>query len=241
MEWFRIWFDSPYYHILYGNRNEDEAKFFIDNLLRHFSFPRDAKILDACCGRGRHAIYLNSKGFDVTGIDLSESNIAHDRKCECNTLHFFIHDIRNTFREDYFDCVLNLFSSFGYFESEAENQEAISSLGKSLKRGGLLIIDFMNADVAKKNLVRAESEEINNIGFKIKRSVRGNFIEKNIEVMDKSTCYSFMEKVMMLTKKDFEKYFSAAGLKLKTVFGSYNLDPFVPDSSPRLILVAEKI
>jgi SAM-dependent methyltransferase len=241
MEWFRTWFDSPYYHILYGNRNEDEARFFIENLLRHFSFPRQAKILDACCGRGRHAIYLNSKGFDVTGIDLSESNIAHDRKCECDTLHFFIHDIRNTFRENYFDCVLNLFSSFGYFESEAENQEAISSLGKSLKRGGLLVIDFMNAESAKKNLVGEELEEINGIVFRIIRSYDRNFILKKIDIRDNGQSYSFMEKVMTLTKADYEKYFSNAGLKLKTVFGSYNLEPFIAGTSPRLILVAEKI
>src|SRR5947207_11134807 len=108
MEWFRSWFDSPYYHILYDNRNDDEAKFFIDNLLKHFSFTTKTKILDAGCGRGRHAVYLNKKGFNVTGFDLSKSNIEHNKKSECKTLHFFVHDMRNVFRENNFECVLNL-------------------------------------------------------------------------------------------------------------------------------------
>ena len=241
MEWFRAWFDSPYYHILYGNRNEDEAKHFIDNLLDYFSFDTRTKILDAGCGRGRHAVYLNRKGFDVTGFDLSPSNIEHNKRAECKTLHFFVHDLRNCFRENHFDLVLNLFSSFGYFEKEEENRKAMQALSKSLRMGGLLIIDFMNASHAEKNLVKTESIKIRNIVFNIERSMEENFITKNISVVENGSPHSFMEKVMTITRDDFEKYFSETGLKLKAIFGSYELEPFDAETSPRLIMIAEKI
>ena len=61
MSWFESWFDSKYYHILYQNRDDNEAKYFIDNLLDAFHFKKGARLLDLACGKGRHSIYLNSK------------------------------------------------------------------------------------------------------------------------------------------------------------------------------------
>jgi len=241
MEWFRSWFDSPYYHILYDNRNDDEAKFFIDNLLKYYSLNQNTKILDTCCGRGRHSVYLSEQGFDVTGFDLSKSSIAHNKKSECKTLHFFVHDIRNVFRENHFDFVLNLFSSFGYFEDETENKKTIQSLCAALRPGGLLIIDFMNVRHSIKNMLDEEIIKIRNIVFKIHRKAEDKFIIKKIEVEEGNRKMEFMEKVMTLNKSDFENYFAEAGLKTKSIFGNYNLERFDAATSQRMILVAEKI
>ncbi len=73
-EWFTQWFNS-YYHILYKDRDQHEARLFIDNLARFLDFSPKNKILDLACGRGRHSVYLNSGGFDVTGIDLSPKTL----------------------------------------------------------------------------------------------------------------------------------------------------------------------
>ena len=54
-EWFKDWFDSPYYHVLYKSRSDDEAKIFIDNLVGHLKFKEDFKFCDMACGRGRHS------------------------------------------------------------------------------------------------------------------------------------------------------------------------------------------
>ena len=173
------------------------------------------KILDAACGRGRHSVYLNRKGYDVTGYDLSEVNCAYNKKSECKTLHFFIHDMRKPFRENYFDVALNLFSSFGYFETEEENRQAIHSLGKSLRKGGLLLIDFMNAARAVKHLRKKEIIKVKNIVFKITRQTENNFIVKNIEIEDNACLHEHSEKVMLLERSHFENYFEKAGLKTK--------------------------
>ena len=75
MEWFESWFDTPYYHLLYQDRNDREAQLFIDRLLGYLQVSGDMRMLDVACGKGRHAIYMNRQGFNVTGIDLSEQNM----------------------------------------------------------------------------------------------------------------------------------------------------------------------
>ena len=76
--WFQSWFNTPYYHILYQNRDYKEAELFIKNLVRYLNLDAlDDSILDLACGQGRHSIFLNSLGFRVTGIDLSEKSIKH--------------------------------------------------------------------------------------------------------------------------------------------------------------------
>src|SRR5713226_6599532 len=81
-EWFREWFDSPYYHKLYFDRDQREARAFIGRLLDHLRPPPDSQMLDIACGRGRHARILAEKGFDTTGIDLAAGSIAWARQYE---------------------------------------------------------------------------------------------------------------------------------------------------------------
>ncbi|MFN3940966.1 MAG: YkgJ family cysteine cluster protein, partial [Chitinophagales bacterium] len=82
--------------------------------------PAVSKILDLACGKGRHSIYLNQLGYDVTGADLSENSIKEASKFANEKLHFKVHDMRIPFEEKY-DAIFNLFTSFGYFENDADN------------------------------------------------------------------------------------------------------------------------
>src|SRR6187397_419384 len=104
-EWFETWFDSPYYHILYEHRDEEEAESLMDNILTLLNLPASALVLDVACGKGRHAIHLAEKGLVVTGIDLSWKNISYAQRFERENLSFFVHDMRNPFYVNYFDSV----------------------------------------------------------------------------------------------------------------------------------------
>lgn len=238
--WYTSWFDSPYYHILYKDRDYKEAERFIDNLLKSLKPQKGSKILDIGCGRGRHSVYLHKKGFEVTGIDLSPGNIAYAKQFEDVTLSFFVHDMRKQFRTEYFDLAVNLFTSFGYFENDIDNEHTVSCAAKAIKESGLFLIDFMNSKKVIDTLVKEEIKEVDKITFRINRKVESGFIIKTIEFNDKGQSYSFEEKVKVLYPKDFERYFRASGLKLINLFGDYDLNDFDENKSDRLIMLCKK-
>ncbi|MCJ8163850.1 class I SAM-dependent methyltransferase [Pontibacter sp. E15-1] len=239
-EWFSTWFDSPYYHILYNNRDMQEAQHFMDRLLAYLHAKPHERILDLACGQGRHSIYINQKGYDVTGIDLSAKSIAYARQFTTPRLHFALHDMRQVYRPEYFDFVLNLFTSFGYFENETENVVALAATAKSLKPGGKLVIDFMNTDKIIDNLVAEEEKEVRGINFRITRGVENGFIVKTIRFSDEGRDCQYEERVRALRQEDFMDYFKMVQLRLVDVFGDYTLRPFVRETSDRMIFVLKK-
>src|SRR5258707_9221558 len=95
--WYKEWFNSPFYHKLYFERDEEEAKAFLNKLIEHLRPRHGSRMLDLACGRGRHSRILASLGFDVSGIDLSPDSIAYAKKYEFEKLHFYIHDMRLPF------------------------------------------------------------------------------------------------------------------------------------------------
>jgi SAM-dependent methyltransferase len=234
--WFASWFDTDYYHILYKDRNDEEAQQFMDNLTHYLNLPEEAKVLDLACGKGRHSIYLNSLGFDVTGADLSENSIAEASKFSNKTLRFKEHDMRNSFEEKY-DAIFNLFTSFGYFENDADNLKTLISIKDSLTEYGFAVIDFMNVDYVIENLVPSEIKKVDGIDFHIKRYVKDNHIFKEIDFEDKGEKFHFTEKVQALRLADFEAMMEEAGIYLLDVFGDYKLKTFYKNSSERLIMM----
>lgn len=234
--WFASWFDSPYYHILYKDRDYAEAQVFMDNITQYLNLPDDAKILDLACGKGRHSIYLNELGYEVTGADLSENSIKEASKHSNDKLHFEVHDMRIPF-EQKFDAIFNLFTSFGYFENDADNLTTLKAIQESLTEYGFAVIDFMNVQHVIENLVPEEVKTIDGIDFYIKRYVIDNHIIKEIDFEDKGEKFHFTEKVQALTLQNFEEMMEEAGIYLLDTFGDYKLKKFYKNESERLIMV----
>jgi SAM-dependent methyltransferase len=239
-EWFSEWFGSPYYHILYKERDHKEAEHFIDKLISFLKLNPASLIMDLACGKGRHAIYLNAKGFTVTGLDLSKENIKYASGFSNERLKFFVHDMRNVFSLSDFDLILNLFTSFGYFETEEENLKSIEACSKELKQGGVLVIDFMNTSKTLKHLIGTECKVMENIEFCINRKLENGFIVKDITFTANGIPHVHQERVKAIYKDNFIKYFNFAGLKLMETFGSYALEPFDEEKSDRMIFILQK-
>lgn len=237
---FNSWFDSPYYHILYRDRDFTEAEKFVDALVEFLKPAEKAKVLDLACGKGRHAIALNKKGLDVTGVDISESSIKHCKNFENDQLHFSVHDMRNCLEKNKFDYVFNLFTSFGYFEEENENVAVIEAISRCLKSEGVFILDFINAEKAIADLVEKESKRIDHIEFNIEKKISNKILFKNISFTDNSSNFNFTESVHLLTEDDFRKYFSSCGMSIVSTFGDYMLNDFDLKNSERMILVVKK-
>ena len=238
--WFKSWFDSPYYHLLYDKRDENEAKQFLNALILHLNPHPDSKILDLACGKGRHSIHLNKMGYDVLGVDLSEESINHAKRFENNSLHFQKGDMRNLCLDRKFDLTLNLFTSFGYFLEEKENIKVIQSLENILSLGGSILIDYLNCFKTIQNLPSEEEINKHNINFLTKKSIENGFIVKEIEFQDKGESFFFKEFVKLIELKDFMRYFELCGLEIYEYFGDYKLNPFIEEESERLIMLVKR-
>jgi len=239
--WFETWFASPYYAMLYAHRDDKEAELFIDNILKYLPLNPQAKILDIACGEGRHAAYIASKGYDVLGIDLSERSIGIAKTKEHQHLKFAVEDMRTVVKANHFDVVFNCFTSFGYFDTLAENQLVANSFAAQLKEGAYLIFDFLNVHKTIKNLVEQENKTIDNILFHISRRLDQGFIIKTIEVDDpQQGRLVFQEKVAALNKELIAQFFIQAGLHQVSIFGNYRLDAFKEEESDRLIYIFKK-
>ncbi len=234
--WYASWFDTPYYHILYKDRNHTEARNFMDNLTTYLSLEQGEKILDLACGKGRHSIYLNTLGYDVTGVDLSKNSIEYASQFENETLKFRVHDMCRPYSEK-FSAVFNLFTSFGYFDKEEDNLNTIKSIKADLNTRGFGVIDFMNVEHVIDNLVPEENKEVDGILFKIKRYLQDGYIFKEIRFNDKDEDFFYTERVKAITLKDFENYFDKANVDLLDIFGNYQLQKFNSKTSHRLILI----
>lgn len=239
-EWYEEWFDSPYYHILYRHRDMVDAQVFLDGLVDKLGISPDDQILDLACGKGRHSIYLNAKGFKVTGVDLSENSIKLAKKSANDRLSFDRHDMREVFREGYFDLVLNMFTSIGYFDTLNENGKVVCQAVRNLKPGGQMVLDFMNSDRIIAGLVPNEVKSVGQIRFAISRYLQDGRIVKEISFEDQGISYQYYEKVMALREGDFRNFFEEASCDVIAVFGNYQLQPFDPSTSDRMVFLVRR-
>lgn len=240
MDWFQEWFNSPYYHQLYCNRNETEAESFIERITAYLQIQQGAQVIDIACGKGRHSKTLAKLGFDVTGIDLAANSIAAAKQFECEHLKFAVHDMREVYSANEFDFVFNLFSSFGYFENSEDDARAIDAMYKNLKPGGTLVLDYLNTEWVVKQIKPRDIIQRDGVQFHIQKKIENGFIKKKIDFLADGVNHSYEEKLKVLNRFKFEEMLKLAGFEIKKVFGDYDLSEFVAASSPRLILIAAK-
>ncbi|RYZ48390.1 MAG: class I SAM-dependent methyltransferase [Chitinophagaceae bacterium] len=241
-EWYKEWFDSDYYHKLYYNRDEKEAQAFIDRLLQHLQPAPQSRMLDAGCGRGRHSRYLAAKGYDVTGIDLSFRSIAYAKQYESDNLQFYQQDMRLPSWINYFDYAFNFFTSFGYFHTRREHEDAVRTLVANIKPGGTLLFDYLNVHFAEEHLVHNEVKTVEETDYEIHRWHDATHFFKRIVIRDAALQppVEFTEKVAKLSLGDFTDMLSFYKVQVQDVFGDYNLGAYGVNTSPRLIVVAKK-
>ncbi len=241
-DWFRKWFNSPYYHSLYFDRNEEEAASFINRLVVRLNPAPGSRMLDVACGKGRHARILADKGFDVTGIDLAADSISHALRFEHEHLHFYLHDMRESFLINYFDYAFNFFTSFGYFRTEREHYNVIRTISNALKKEGILVLDYLNVHYAEDHLVHRSEKKVNGVSYYLTKWFDETHFYKKIVIEDDKldAPLEFVEKVAKFSPGDFNDMFAFHGLQIQEIFGDYELGPYDVNKSPRMVLLARK-
>lgn len=235
-QWFESWFDTPYYHLLYKNRDDKEAQQFLDLILTKIPISPPDSILDLACGKGRHAIYLAEKGFTVTGYDLSPANIEAASRFSHERLHFEIRDMRENLGNGEFDAVFNLFTGFGYFASDEENFNVFANIKRALKKDGYFLFDYLNESYVRNLHVMDNTFEIEGVKFRTHKNFEGRWVIKNIEVADGEQKFYYKEKVAMYAQHEIVDKLQTLNLEVISTFGNYKLDDYTLQS-PRLILL----
>ncbi len=205
--------------------------------------PAQSFVLDAACGKGRYSLALAEKGFDVMGIDICAAAITEAKKYETDKLHFYLHDLRLPFYINYFDYAFNFFTSFGYFKTAREHNDAMRTLAQSLKLNGFLIIDYLNTHFTEEHLKHEDVLQLEGVDFNIERWCDEEYFYKRIHVYDtaKNVNETFTEQVEKFSLGDFTDMLSFQGLVIEDVFGDYDLNAYHVKKSPRMIIVAKKI
>lgn len=242
MDWFEEWFDSPLYEKLYANRDEEEAARLVELLEETLSLNECSTILDLGCGRGRHSINLHKKGYQVTGIDLSEQAIATARqkaKTFDYDIEFKVRDMRDPLPET-FDAIVNLFTTFGYFKSEEENAAVFDSVNQMLKPGGVFVFDYLNANKVRENFIPSEEGEFQGIHYEIRRYIKDNAIHKEIHFSGNKIGgeKKYTERVKLYDLSWFKQELADRNLFVDNVYGEYDGSDFEPETSSRLMILS---
>lgn len=244
MAWFEDWFNTKYYHILYKDRNFEEAETFINKLIEYLGLPRNSKIIDLACGKGRHSVFLNRMGYEVLGLDLSPQSIDFNRRYEHpeNTLpqlRFAVHDMRDEIfplvSQAKVEAVFNLFTSFGYFDDENDDRKVFHSVAGTLVQNGFFVLDFLNEKWVRNTLEPQSVVTREGIDFCISKKIEGGFIVKDIKFCDKGQDFHYFEKVKLHTLSKIDQYAESFGFERVKVFGDYQLNDFNLETSPRAI------
>lgn len=244
-QWFESWFDSPYYHILYKHRDDKEAELFIDTIYSKFQIDKQNSIIDLACGAGRHSHYMALKGNNVLGVDLAANSISEAIKIAKNkgldsNLKFQVEDMRSFSLKRTFDFIFNLFTSFGYFDDKSDNLSVIESISLHQTKGGIVLIDYLNSQLVRKNGHVISKQVIDGIEFNTEKKISYHHVTKDIWFKDNGVQYEFQEKVQLFEINEIEEMLKQFDYKIIGNYGDFFLNPY-EESSPRSIIVAQKL
>lgn len=240
-EWYEESFGQDYL-LVYKHRDIQGAQEEVRRMVKWLELPEGARIFDLCCGMGRHSVALADEGYQVTGMDLSKVLLAEARKLDSSgRITWLEGDMRKVPTEETFDAVVNLFTSFGYFEEESENRKVLSEIARLLKPAGTYIIDFLNPHYVLNRLVPHSERTDEGIHIDERRSIEEGFVRKRIALSEPGKPERrYLEQVKLFGLEDFQRLMSGTGLVIDRVYGGYDGALYDPEQSHRLIMVGHK-
>jgi SAM-dependent methyltransferase len=194
-------------------------------------------VLDVGCGAGRHARALAAAGAHPIGLDLSGALLRRARAVGVPLVRADMREL--PIRPRSMDLVVNLFTSFGYFERDDEHSRVIRGIADSLAVGGWFALDFLNADTVREGLVEEEVQELGVGRVRITRTLGdgGRRVVKTIQVPDGRR---FVERVRLFHVEELESMLGDAGLAVQARYGDYDGGP-LSSGAPRAILLSTRV
>lgn len=242
-DWFEEWFRSDYYLKLYSHRDEQEASSCVDLILRSVPVVHGgpARALDLACGPGRHAIALAQRGLHVTAVDLSPTLLDYanaEAAAAGLDIRFVRSDMRAIDFESEFDLVLQLFTSFGYFEDRDDDALVLRGVRRSLVPGGFYALDLINERYLREHLVERSERLLDGLPVIEERRIVGGRVEKTITIPAQGGSRKFVESVRLYTPEEIEGMLYDAGFSPVHWFGDYDGAGFDPATSERMLVIS---
>lgn len=235
-EWFREWFGSDYL-ALYRHRDEEEAARGVELFRTSVGPPPGARILDLACGAGRHLGPLRRVPWRPVGLDLSPGLARRAaRRREGPVVRGDMREL--PFRDGTVAGLVSFFTSFGYFESRAEDARVLREGRRVLRAGGGYLLDVLNAHHVRRHLVRRDERETERARIRQRRRIEGEYVVKRIEIVPRGPGEprSYRERVRLYEPDELAALLEEEGLPPEARFGDYAGAPFRSEA-PRLIFV----
>lgn len=243
MPWYKRWFADPGYLDAYAHRNKTEAAVGVELFHHATRLQEGGLVLDLACGNGRHAVELARRGFSVVAADLSREllrSAVKSQSADGPNPSFLCADMRLLPFQNCFEAVLQLFTAFGYFQTDEQNAEVLREVHKSLRPGGWYFLDFLNAKMTRETLVPVSETKLSNGYLRQERFIRGDRVEKRITIQRENNMQVFTESVRLFSRDELAALLEANGFGIVTIFGNYDGAVFL-DSSPRCIFLSKAL
>lgn len=235
-EWFESWFGAEYM-ALYPHRDEAEAEDAVDLVERTIGPQDTCRVLDLACGAGRHS-HLLAKRWETVGLDLSETLLRQATKD--GTADFVRGDMRVLpFRDEAFQLVVNLFTSFGYFQDDSSHIQVVEEVARVTSPAGTFVLDFLNTRHLRETLVPYDERDIGGKIVEQRREISddGRFVIKHICIRGESR--EFTERVRLFNPDELRDMMEDAGFLVTSTYGNYD-GSLVTPSSPRAIVFGRR-
>jgi SAM-dependent methyltransferase len=241
-QWFVDWFNHHFYATVYRHRTQQDADRAVGLFLRAVQPQQGERVLDVCCGAGRHLRALLDAGLQVAGLDLSAMLLAMAQETVGDAAKLYQSDMREQYPQAFdggrYDCVTNFFTSFGYFQNHDDNCAVMRRVAESLQQGGWFFFDFLNAHAIADTLIPEDTRIVEDMTVVQRRWIADGFVKKEITVIDRYNArHEFTEQVRLYTMTDIQAMLDDVGLQTVTMFGDYDGSPHT-ERSPRLIVTA---
>ncbi|MCR8644209.1 class I SAM-dependent methyltransferase [Paenibacillus sp. N1-5-1-14] len=246
-EWFERSFGRDYL-LVYQHRDRQGAKEEVRKMIAWLDLHSQEHVLDLCCGMGRHSVALAQFGYKVTGVDLSDVLLEEAHRIEGANQVSWVHgDMREVpLDSGQYDAIVNLFTSFGYFEQDEENKLVLAEMSRLLRPGGKLLLDYLNPSYVKRKIVPVSHKTTGSLCIDERRWINNGFVHKEIvitetpDIKSQAARRTYTEQVKLYEMDWFKQAFEQVGLHVQAIYGDYEGMAYESERAERMIFVGTK-
>ena len=241
--WYERAFRSEYLEV-YPARTVESAEAEARAALSWLQPDEGARLLDLCCGAGRHSRWLGARPIELHGLELSKDLLAEARQLLPDSVTLHQGDMRRLpFSDLFFDAVVMFFTSFGYFPTDEENQQVLLEVARVVRPGGSFLLDLPDRDSTVKGLVPVSDRQVGDLKIHEQRRMTadGFRVEKTVTLTGPEGEDDYTESVRLFSREEVEAMLQKSGWDVTSCRGNWDGSAHVSGATPRMIFTAEKL